>query len=133
MADKQNPGYVTLPSRHSVAQTGDRLESLLKAHNVLVFARIDFSGDAARAGLNMRAQQLIVFGNPKAGTPLMVAAPQVGLDLPLKALIWEDNEGRTWIAYNEPRYLLARHGLPESFTPNLAAPIPLIERAAAAD
>jgi uncharacterized protein (DUF302 family) len=133
MSAPQDPGYVTLPSSHSVAATGDRLEALLKAHNVLVFARIDFSGDAGRAGLNLRGEQLIVFGNPKAGTPLMAAVPQAGLDLPLKALIWEDGAGKTWVAYNEPRYVLARHGLPESFAQNLAAPIPLIERAAAPD
>jgi uncharacterized protein (DUF302 family) len=131
MSDAQKPDYTTIPSRHSVADTVERLESLLKAHNVLVFARIDFSGDAARAGLNMRPEQLLVFGNPRAGTPLLVAAPPVGLDLPLKALIWEDAAGKTWVAYNEPRYVLARHGLPESFVQNLAAAIPLIERAAA--
>jgi uncharacterized protein (DUF302 family) len=131
MSDPRTPGYVTIPSRHSVAETAARLESLLKAHNVLVFARIDFSGDAARAGLTMRSEQLIVFGSPKAGTPLMVASPQAGLDLPLKALIWEDAAGKTWIAYNEPRYVLSRHALPEAFAPNLSAAIPLIERAAA--
>jgi uncharacterized protein (DUF302 family) len=131
MSDPLTPGYVTIPSRHSVAETAERLESLLKAHNVVVFARIDFSGDATRAGLTLRPEQLIVFGNPKAGTPLMVASPEAGLDLPLKALIWEDADGKTWIAYNEPRYVLSRHGLAQSFAQNLAAAIPLIERAAA--
>jgi uncharacterized protein (DUF302 family) len=124
-------GYVTLASSHSVADTCDRLESLLKAHDVLLFARIDFSGDAARAGLSMRPEQLVLFGNPRAGTPLMVIAAAAGLDLPLKALVWEDAAGKTWVAYNDPQYVLQRHGLPESFARNLAAAIPLIERAAA--
>jgi uncharacterized protein (DUF302 family) len=129
---KSDPGIVRIPSSHGVKETGDRLEALLRGHNLLLFARIDFSGDAARAGLNMRAQQLLVFGNPKAGTPLMVAAPQAGLDLPLKALIWEDEAGKTWLAYNSPGYILRRHALPDSFAQNLAAAIPLLQLAAAA-
>jgi uncharacterized protein (DUF302 family) len=80
--DQTERGFLRIPSRHSVAATADRLESSLKARGILVFARIDFSADAARAGLTMRPEQLIIFGNPKAGTPLMVAAPTVGLDLP---------------------------------------------------
>jgi uncharacterized protein (DUF302 family) len=123
-------GYVRIPSRHSVAVTGDRLESQLRAHNIIVFARIDFSADAARAGLTMRPEQLLVFGNPRAGTPLLVASPPVGLDLPLKALIWEDANGKSWVAYNEPLYLLRRHGLADTLAQNLSAVIPLIELAA---
>jgi uncharacterized protein (DUF302 family) len=129
---RSDPGIVRIPSLHGVKETADRLEALLRGHNVLVFARIDFSGDAARAELTMRPQQLLVFGNPKAGTPLMVAAPQAGLDLPLKALIWEDEAGKTWLAYNAPGYVLTRHGLPESFAQNLSAVIPLLQQAAAA-
>jgi uncharacterized protein (DUF302 family) len=79
----------------------------------------------------MRPEQLLIFGNPKAGTPLMQAQPTVGLDLPLKALIWEDAEGRVTIAYNDPQYVLRRHGLPPSLAANIAGVIPLIERAAA--
>jgi uncharacterized protein (DUF302 family) len=123
-------GIVTLASRHDVPTTTDRLEKLLTEREISVFARIDFSGDAARAGLTMRAQQLLVFGNPRAGTPLMVANPQVGLDLPLKALVWEDALGKTWIAYNRPLYLLRRHALPASFAPNLTAVIAVLEQAA---
>lgn len=126
----RDPGFIRIACRQSVAATAQRLEALLKAHNILVFARIDFSADAARAGLSMRPEQLIVFGNPRAGTPLMLASPEAGLDLPLKALIWEDGAGKTWLAYNEPRYVLARHALADSFTQNLAAAIPLLERAA---
>jgi uncharacterized protein (DUF302 family) len=123
-------GWIQIPARSSVAATADRLEAALKARGVLVFARIDFCADAARAGLTMRPEQLIVFGNPKAGTPLMLAAPTAGLDLPLKALIWEDADGQCWIAYNDPQYILRRHGLEPRFRENLAAVVPLIESAA---
>ena len=99
---------------------------------MLVFARIDFSGDAGRAGLSMRPEQMLIFGNPKAGTPLMQAEPAAGLDLPLKALVFEDAAGKTWIAWNDPHYIVRRHGLPEALAANLAAVVPLIERAAAA-
>jgi uncharacterized protein (DUF302 family) len=132
MTDQVQPerGLIQLQSRFSVAATADRLESLLRARGIIVFARIDFSADAARAGLAMRPEQLIIFGNPRAGTPLMVAAPTVGLDLPLKALIWEDAGATAWIAYNDPGYILQRHGLPLALRENLAVVAPLIERAA---
>jgi uncharacterized protein (DUF302 family) len=122
-------GWIQLPARSPVATIADRLQAALKAAGILVFARIDFCADAARAGLSMRPEQLIVFGNPKAGTPLMVAAPTAGLDLPLKALIWEDADGQSWIAYNDPQYILSRHGLEPRFRENLAAVVPLIEGA----
>lgn len=126
-------GLVRLPSRHSVAATLDRLEALLKQRNVLVFARIDFSGDAARAGLQMRPEQMLIFGNPKAGTPLMQQVPAAGLDLPLKALAWEDAESRVWTAYNDPQYIVRRYGIDPALTANLAAVVPLIQAAARAD
>ena len=126
-----DPGIVRIASRHSVAATVQRLESLLKERGVLIFARIDFSGDAARAGLTMRAEQLLIFGNPKAGTPLLQSAPTVGLDLPMKALVWEDAAGKTWIAYYHPQYIVRRHGLDAALSANLAAVVPFIERAAA--
>ena len=122
-------GIVWISSQHSVAVTIDRLEALLKAKGVMVFARIDFSGDAGRAGLTMRPEQLLIFGNPKAGTALMVAAPTAGLDLPLKALVFEDGDARTWIAYNDPQYILTRHALAADLRANLAALIPLLRRA----
>jgi len=126
-----DPGIVRIASRHSVAATVQRLESLLKERGVLIFARIDFSGDAARAGLTMRAEQMLIFGNPKAGTPLLQSAPMVGLDLPMKALVWEDADGNTSIAYYDPKYIVRRHGLDAALAANLAAVVPLIERAAA--
>ena len=123
-------GITRITSTHSVAQTMERLESLLKERGVMIFARIDFSGDAARAGLTLREEQMLIFGNPKAGTPLMQSVPAAGLDLPLKALVWEDAEGHTQIAYNDPHYIIRRHGLDAALAANLAAVVPLIERAA---
>ena len=125
------PGVVILAANYPVARTIERLESLLKANGVMIFARIDFSGDAGRAGLHMRPEQMLIFGNPKAGTPLMQAVPTVGLDLPLKALVWEDAEGKTWLAYNDPKYIIQRHSVESNLSANLAAVIPLLERAVA--
>jgi uncharacterized protein (DUF302 family) len=124
------PGIVHIDSHHSVAQTAERLEALLKEHGIQVFAHLDFTADAARAGLTMRPEQLLIFGNPKAGTPLMQAEPTVGLDLPLKALIWEHANGHVSIAYNDPQYVLRRHGLPATFSANISGVIPLLQRAA---
>ena len=123
-------GITCIGSRHPVPQTLERLESLLKERGVMIFARIDFSGDAARAGLTMRPEQMLIFGNPRAGTPLMQSVPAAGLDLPLKALVWEDAAGSTQVAYNDPQYIIRRHGLAAALAANLAAVVPLIERAA---
>ena len=125
-------GIARVRSAHSVAATLDRLESLLEERGVLIFARIDFSGDASRAGLTMKPEQLLIFGNPKAGTPLMLADPAAGIDLPLKALAFEAGDGTVWLAYNEPQYIIHRHGLAETLRTNIAAVAPLLERAAAA-
>ena len=128
--DGEIPGLVRLPSRYSVATTIDRLETALKQRNILVFARVDFSGDAARAGLHMRPEQMLIFGNPKAGTPLMLQVPAVGLDLPLKVLAWEDAEANVWVAYNDPQYIVRRYGIESALAANLAAVVPMIEAAA---
>src|SRR6516225_12458421 len=98
-----------ITSQHSVSATLERLESLLKERGVMIFARIDFSGDAGRAGLTMRPEQMLIFGNPKAGTPLMQSAPTAGLDLPVKALVWQDANGQTQVAWNDPQYVTRRH------------------------
>ncbi len=127
---EQAQGIVRLPSSHSVAQTLDRLQSLLKERGVMIFARIDFSGDAAKAGLSMLPEQQLIFGNPKAGTPLMVASATAALDLPLRAICWQDNIGKTWLAYNAPDYIVKRHSLSAELAQNLAAVVPLLERAA---
>jgi uncharacterized protein (DUF302 family) len=129
-ANADDQGIVRIPSRHSVSETITRLQALLEERGIKVFALIDFSGDAAHAGLTMRPEQMLIFGNPKAGTPLMVAAPTAGLDLPLKALVWEDSDGKTWMAYNDPQYVVTRHGLPPSLSANLAVVEPLLALAA---
>lgn len=126
-------GVVRVASHHPVAVTVDRLEALLKERGVLVFARIDFSADAAGAGLSMPPEQQLIFGNPRAGTPLLLAKPAAALDLPLRVACWLDAEGRTWLAYNDPEYIVSRHSLPPEMAKNLGAVTPLIERAAAPD
>ena len=123
-------GVVRIRSAHSVHATADRLEAGLKARGVLVFARIDFSADAARAGLGMQPEQLLIFGNPKAGTPLMLAAPSVALDLPLKILVAEDAQGKVSLSYNSPQYLKERYGLPANLLPNIAVIETLAAKAA---
>lgn len=102
-------GLITLPSAHSAAQTLDRLEAALGAKGIHVFARIDHSGGALAAGLALRPTFLLLFGNPQAGTPLMQSNQTIGIDLPLKALAWEDESGRAWLTYNDPAYLAERH------------------------
>jgi uncharacterized protein (DUF302 family) len=131
-ADGEIPGLVRLPSRHSVAATIDRLEASLKQRSILVFARIDFCGDANRAGLHMQPEQMLIFGNPKAGTPLMRQVPAVGLDLPLKVIAWEDADAKVWVAYNDPLYIVRRYGIEAALAANLAAIVPIVEAAAAA-
>jgi len=122
-------GIVKMRSHFSGMETMERLESLLTKRGLAVFARIDFSGDAQRVGLSMHFEQLLIFGNPKAGTPLMLAVPTVGLDLPLKALVWEDDTGTAWLAYVEPGHVIARNGLPTELAENLRAVLPILESA----
>ena len=128
-----NDGVTSVRSHHSVPETLDRLEALAKSHGLTVFARIDFSADAARAGLLMPPMQQLVFGNPNAGTPLLVASPRAGLDLPLRALSWQDADGAVWLSFNDPAYIGARHGLAEVLTAKIAGARGLIERAAGTD
>jgi uncharacterized protein (DUF302 family) len=130
MSNPSSNGIVQFRSAFDVTTTIDRLRQALESHGVMVFAHIDFSGDAARAGLAMQAEQMLIFGHPKAGTPLMQQAPLAGLDLPLKALVWDDGQGGTWIACNAPEYIVARHGLPESMSANLSGPLALLKQAA---
>lgn len=108
-------------SPYSVGETLDRLEAVLREKGVTVFARIDHSAGAKAAGLTLRPMQLLIFGNPKVGTPLMQAAPTIGLDLPLKVLAWEDDAGTVHLIWNSPAYLIERHGLDAGYTKNLAA------------
>jgi uncharacterized protein (DUF302 family) len=104
-------GLVTKRSQYSVAETIDRLERAAKERELVVVARVDHAGAAQRAGLTLRPTQLLIFGNPRAGTPLMHSAQTAGIDLPLKALAWEDSGGQVWLAYNDPSWLALRHGV----------------------
>lgn len=128
MSNPSDNGIVQFHSPFDVTTTIDRIRATLDTHGITVFAQIDFSGDAARAGLNMPAEQMLIFGNPKGGTPLMQQEPRAGLDLPLKALVWDDGQGAAWIACNAPEYVIARHGLPEALAANLAAPLALLKK-----
>ena len=112
-------GIVRLSSQHSVQETVTKLEAILKAKNVKLFTIVDHSGEAEKAGLKMPNTKLLIFGNPKGGTPLMLAAPSVALDLPLKILVAEDEQGKVWVSYNSPKYLRERHQFPEDLLPNI--------------
>jgi uncharacterized protein (DUF302 family) len=113
-------GMVHRTSPYSVDETLERLESILAVKAIPVLALVDHSGGAAAVGLTMPPTKLLIFGNAKAGTPLMLAAPTLALDLPLKALVWEDPDGQVWVSYNSPQYLQERHGFPEELTANIA-------------
>jgi len=119
MADMPENGMIHLRSPHAVSETLQRLEAALHSKNVAVFARVDHSGEAEKVGMKMPPTQLIIFGSPKAGTPLVIAAPTVAIDLPLKALAWEDMEGQVWLSYNSPEYLKSRHGFPDELIKNI--------------
>jgi len=112
-----------------VSQTLARLETILRSKGIAILARIDHSGDAAKAGLKMPPTELLIFGNPKAGTPLMIASPSVAIDLPLKALVWQDGNGEVWLSYNSPDYLKDRHALPDDLVKNIAGIGPICEEA----
>src|SRR3974390_2653770 len=120
MAQTKENGIVTISSRHSVAETVDKLKGILSAKGVTLFAVVDHSGEAAKAGMSMPDTKLLIFGSPKAGTPGMLAAPSIAIDLPLKILVWEDEKGNTWISYNAPAYLRDRHNLPHDLVQNIA-------------
>ncbi len=113
-------GIVTIPSHQSVDGTVEKLEQILQAKGVKLFALVDHSGEAEKAGLQMRPTKLLIFGDPKAGTPLMIASPSSAIDLPVKILVSEDGDGKVWISYNDPAYLQARHGLPQELVRNIA-------------
>jgi uncharacterized protein (DUF302 family) len=114
-------GMVHLSSPYPLAETIKRLESLLQAQGLTEFCHVDHSGEAERVGLKMNPAQLVIFGNPKGGTPLMIASPTIAIDLPLKALIWEDDGGKVWVSYNSPEYLKQRHHVPDELVKNIAS------------
>jgi uncharacterized protein (DUF302 family)/uncharacterized membrane protein YidH (DUF202 family) len=130
MVSTANKGIVERPSNHSVDQTVDRLKNILQSKGVTLFALIDHSGEAEKVGMKMPPTKLLIFGNPKGGTPLMLAAPSSAIDLPLKILVSEDGQGKVWISYNSPQYLQNRHELPPELLANIAVVETLVAKAA---
>jgi uncharacterized protein (DUF302 family) len=122
-------GLVIIATRHSVDEVVRKVEQILKAGGVKLFALIDHSGEAQKVGMSMRPTKLLIFGNPKAGTPLMLVAPSIALDLPLKILVWEDADGKVLVSYSDPAYLQARHALPPELVPNIAGIETLVKAA----
>ena len=120
MAPAARKGIIDKPSNHSVEQTVEKFKNILQSKGVTLFALVDHSGEARKVGMKMRPTQLLIFGSPKAGTPLMLAAPSSAIDLPLKILVWEDDQGKVWVSYNTPDYLKERHGLPQDLLQNIA-------------
>jgi len=120
MASTTDNGIINRPSNHSVDETVEKLEGILQAKGVTLFALVDHSGEAEKVGMKMRPTKLLIFGSPKAGTPLMLAAPSIAIDLPLKILVWEDGQGKVWVSHNSPAYLQQRHGLPQELLQNIA-------------
>ncbi len=121
---------VQISSEHSFAETFARLELEVTSRGLTIFARVDFSEDAEKAGLAMRPTGLLVFGSPRAGTPVMIAAPTVAMDLPLKVLVSEDEGGRVWVSYNSPDYLRERHNIPDDLVKNITGVAGIAETAA---
>jgi uncharacterized protein (DUF302 family) len=130
MTTQKENGLIAQGSLHSVDEVVNSLTALLQAKGIALFALVDHSGEAAKVGLAMRPTKLLIFGDPKAGTPLMLAAPSSAIDLPLKVLVWQDEDGSTQIAYNSPAYLAARHGIPNDLLPNIAGIAALAAKAA---
>ncbi|MGA8729922.1 MAG: DUF302 domain-containing protein [Terracidiphilus sp.] len=123
-------GIIDVPTLHSIDEIIEKLKSILKEKGVTLFALVDHSGEAAKVGLVMRPTKLLIFGNPRAGTPLMVAAPSIAIDLPLKILVWEDDRENVWLSYNSADYLGTRHDLPCELLQNLGVVAGLAAKAA---
>ena len=115
-----NSGIVQISSKHSVDETVQKLKDILAAKGVTLFAVVDHSGEAAKAGMKMPNTKLLIFGSPRAGTPVMLAAPSIAIDLPLKILVAEDGNGKVWISYNSVQFLAERHGVAAELMKNLA-------------
>ena len=130
MASISESGIATIPSRHSVEETVVKLQELLRAKAVKLFALVDHSGEAEKVGMQMRPTKLLIFGSPKAGTPLMIASPSLAIDLPLKILVWEDAARKTWVSYNSAQYLQTRHSLSEDLLQSIAVVEALAAKAA---
>ena len=128
--DQSAHGIMSIPSHFSVDETVARIKQALDSGGIKIFAIVDHSGEAERVGLHMPNTKLIIFGNPKAGTPLMIAAPSVAIDLPLKLLVCEDAAGKTWVSYNSPEFLSARHDVPSDLVQTLAGTGVIAKKAA---
>ena len=113
-------GIIHKPSNHSVEETVEKVKDILQSKGVPLFALVDHSGEAEKVRMKMRPTKLLICGSPKAGTPLMLAAPSIAIDLPLKILVWEDAQRNVWASYNSPDYLKERHGLPQELLQNIA-------------
>jgi uncharacterized protein (DUF302 family) len=130
MNKAMNNGIVDKPANHSVDETVEKLKGILQSKGVALFAVVDHSGEATKVGMKMPPTKLLIFGSPKAGTPLMLASPSVAIDLPLKILIWEDAQGKAWLSYNSPAYLQERHSIPAELMQNIAVIEALASKAA---
>jgi uncharacterized protein (DUF302 family) len=120
-------GVIQVTTNHSFAETFDLLEFKVVSLGLIVFARIDFQRDAEKTGLKMRPARLLIFGNPKAGTPLMIVSPTIAIDFPLKVLVSEDEQGKVWLTYNSPQYLKDRHNIPEALLKNISGIVDIVE------
>jgi uncharacterized protein (DUF302 family) len=129
MTPSTENGLIHISSPYSVPETLQRVESILRGKNLTIFARIDHSGEAEKVGLAMRPTQLIIFGSPKAGTPMMIASPTLAIDLPLKALVWQDANEKVWISYNDPNYLKQRHNISDELLKNISGVGALLAKA----
>ena len=130
MKASRGDGLIDIPSNHSVDETVEKLKGILQAKGVTLFALVDHSGEAAKVDMKMRPTKLLIFGNPKGGTPVMLAAPSIAIDLPLKILIWEDAQGRVLVTHNSPAYLQKRHHLPPELLQNIVVVEALAKAAA---
>ena len=120
MASTASNGIINTPSNRSVDETVEKLKRVLRDKGITLFALVDHSGEAEKAGMKMRRTKLAILGSPKAGTPVMLAAPSIAIDLPLKLLVWEDSQGKAWVSYNDPEYLKTRHAVPVDLVKNIA-------------
>ncbi len=131
MLPTTDSGIITMPSNEPVDQTVEKLKRVLQSMGITLFALIDHSGEAEKAGMKMRPTKLLIFGSPKAGTPVMLAAPSIAIDLPLKMLVWENDQGQTCVSYNSPEYLQKRHAVPDQLIKNIAGVGALVQQAVA--
>jgi uncharacterized protein (DUF302 family) len=130
MAPSSGAGIIDIHSNHSVEQTVNNLERILESKGVTLFALIDHSGEAQKVGMEMPPTKLLIFGSPRAGTPVMLAAPSIAIDLPLKILVWQDKSGQVWVSYNSPAYLQERHNVAQELLPTIAVVETLAAKAA---